>query len=110
MNMATLFQQCYLPTTWEAYSRNIYIPATGELINNNPTLTLYKQLPGFNLNYMNIMNYQLMQSLNVAQLLQGQLEKLSHKLPNYTMVNYDLSKQHIHQIDNIIHTLCFLGI
>ena len=42
---------------------------------------------------MNSMDYQLMQSLNVTQISPEQLEKLSHKLPKYTMVNYDFIKR-----------------
>ena len=37
-----------------------------------------------------------MKSLNVAQLIPEQPEKLMHKLANYTMVNYDFIKEHIH--------------
>ena len=65
-----------------------YISVTVELTNNNPALTLHKQFLGFNLTCINIMDYQLIQSLNAIQFTLEQLEKLSHKLTNYTMVNY----------------------
>ena len=44
---------------------------------------------------MNITDYWPMQSLNVTQLTSEQLEKLLNMLPKYTMVNYDLLKEHI---------------
>ena len=37
--------------------------------------------------------------IKFSQLTLEQLGKLSHKLPNYTMVNYDFLKGHIQQID-----------
>ena len=87
--MKSLFQLLYLFNACEAYSRNSLIPATVEKPNNDPTLTLHKLFLGFNLTYMNIMDYQLMQSLNITKLMPEQIEKLSDKLPNYTVVNYD---------------------
>ena len=42
-----------------------------------------------------------MQSLNVIQLTLEQLEKLSHKLPNWTTVNFEKYEDHIQQIDEI---------
>ena len=44
-----------------------------------------------------------MQSLNVIQLTTEQFEKVLHKLPNYTMVNCDLLKENIQQIDENNH-------
>ena len=79
----------YLPNACDAFSRNIYIPATMELINNNPTLILQRCFLGVNLTYMNIMDYQIMWSINITNITQDQVEKLSHKLPNYSMVKYD---------------------
>ena len=40
-----------------------------------------------------------MHSLNVIHLTLAQFEKSSHKLPNYSMVNYDLLYKQIRQID-----------
>ena len=40
-----------------------------------------------------------MWSLKVTNLTSAQLNKLSHKLPNYSMVNYDLLKDIIQQFD-----------
>ena len=40
-----------------------------------------------------------MHSLNITSLTHAQLKKLSHNLPNLSMVNYDLLKEHIQQID-----------
>ena len=68
-------------------------------MNNDPPLHLHKCFLGFNLTYMNITDYQLMQSLNAAHLTPAQPKKLSHKLPNYSMVNYDSLKEQIQQID-----------
>ena len=41
------------------------------------------------------MDHQFMQSLNVTCLTLAQ----THKLPNYSMINYDLLKEQIQQID-----------
>ena len=79
----TLLQLLHFPNACEAYSRNIYIPATVELTKNDPTITLHKQFLGSNLTYMNITNYQLLKSWNVTELTLQQHKKLSHKLPNY---------------------------
>ena len=57
MNVNTIFQLISLPNTCEAYSRNIYIPTTVELINSDPNLTLLKRFPGFNMTYINILDY-----------------------------------------------------
>ena len=43
-----------LPNTCEAYNKNIYIPATVDLTNNDQTLTLQKWFLGFTQTYMNI--------------------------------------------------------
>ena len=40
-----------------------------------------------------------MQPLNLTHLTPEQLEKLSHKLPNFTMLGYDSFKEHIQLID-----------
>ena len=40
-----------------------------------------------------------MQRLNIAELIPAQLEKLLHKLSNYTMVKYDSLKEKIQHID-----------
>ena len=40
-----------------------------------------------------------MQSLNVTKLTQEQLDQLTDKLPNYTMVNYDSLWEHIWLLD-----------
>ena len=40
-----------------------------------------------------------MQSLNVTNLTLAQIEKLSHKLPKYSMVNYCLLRKQLQQID-----------
>ena len=93
------FQLIYLPNVCEAYSRNIYMPATTESMNNDPTLILQKCFIVFDITYMYITDYELMQSLNAAHSTLVQLEKLSHKLPNYVMINYDSLKEQIQQID-----------
>ena len=93
------FYKSYLLNAYEAYSGNIHIPATIKLTNKDQTLSLHKHFLGFNLTYINVLNYLLMQSLNVTQCTPEQLEKLLHKLFNYTVVNYDLLKEHIQQID-----------
>ena len=48
---------------------------------------------------MNSTDYQFMQSLNLTRFTLEQLEQLTHKLPNYVVVNYDLLGKHIRQID-----------
>ena len=48
---------------------------------------------------MNITDYQFIQSLNVTKLTLEQLGQLAHKLPNYTMVNYDSFREHLQQLD-----------
>ena len=63
-----------------------------ELTNEDPTLALRKHFVGLDITYMNITDYWLMQSLNVTQLSLAQPERLSHKLPNYSMVDYDSLK------------------
>ena len=40
-----------------------------------------------------------MQSLNVTKLTIEQLEQLTHRLPNYTIVNYDSLRKQSQQID-----------
>ena len=99
VNIMIPFQLVFLPNTCEAYSRNIYIPATVELTKNDPNLTLHKWFLGFNLMHMHITDYQFIQSLNVTPLTPEQLKQLAHTLPNYTMVNYDSLREQIQQID-----------
>ena len=48
---------------------------------------------------MNVNDYSFMQSLNVAKQTPEQLEWLTHKLPNYTMVNYGPLREQIPHID-----------
>ena len=62
-------------------------------------MTLHQRCLGFNLTYMNITDYQFMQSLNVTKFTMKQLGQLTHKLCNYTMVNYDSSREYISQIN-----------
>ena len=104
------FQLMYLSNAYEAYSRNIYISATVELTNAHPNLTLHEHFLGFNLTYMNILYYQFMQTLNTSELIPAQLKKHSHKLPNSTMVNYDLLKEQIQHIDENYPILCLPGL
>ena len=40
-----------------------------------------------------------MQVLNISKQTLEQLEQLMHKLPNYTMVNYDSFREQVPQID-----------
>ena len=87
------FQLLYLLNVCKAYNRNIF------LLNNDPTQTLHKQFLGFNLIYINIMDYKPKQLLNATQLTLEQLKKQSHKLSNYTVVNYDSLKEYIQQTD-----------
>ena len=47
IKVKTPFQIIYLPNACEANSRNIYIPATKELTNNDATCTLHKCFLGF---------------------------------------------------------------
>ena len=68
IDIKTLFQLFYLPIACEAFSRSIYIPATIELTNSDPTIILHKCFLGFDMTYMNIIDYQLMELLNVVQL------------------------------------------
>ena len=68
----------------------MYIPTTVELISNGPTLILQKCFLGFSLSHnMTFTDYQFMQSLGVTTLTLEQLEWPAHKIPNYTMLNYD---------------------
>ena len=99
INVNTPFPLVFLPNACEDYNRNTYIPATVELTNNDPTLTLHKRFWSFNLTYMNITDHQFMQSLNVTKLTPEQLGWLAYKLPNYTMVDYDSLREQIQQID-----------
>ena len=92
------FQLIYMPTAYEASSRNIYILATIEWMNNYPTLTLNKPQLSFKQTHMNITDYLLMQSLNVTCLTPPQLEELSHTSTNYSMVKYDLLKKSISKL------------
>ena len=48
---------------------------------------------GFNLIYKIVTDYQFMWLLNVTNLTPALLEKLSHKLQNYSMVSYDMQKK-----------------
>ena len=41
VDIRTPFQLVFLPNTHEAYSMNMYIPATPELTNNDPTVTVH---------------------------------------------------------------------
>ena len=86
-----------MPSAVEAYGRSIDIPTTLDLTSNDHTLTLHKLFLRLNLTHMNIMDYQWLQSLNITQLTSEQLKKMSHKLPNYNMVNS--LKEYIKQID-----------
>ena len=88
-----------LPNACEAYSKNIYIPTTVEFTKNDPTLTLHEWFLGFNLTYVNITDYQFMQSINVTELAPEQLEWLTYELPNYTVVNSDSLREQIQQIN-----------
>ena len=63
------------------------------------TLTLHKVFLGFHLAYMSITDYQFMQSLNVTNLTPEQHQQLMPKLPNYTMINYDLLREYTQHIN-----------
>ena len=77
----------------------LFIPATVELRNNDPKLTVHKWFLDFTLTYMNLTDYCFMQSLNVTKLTPEQLEWLAHQLLNYTMVNWNSLSQQIQQVN-----------
>ena len=62
------FQLVFLPNACEVYSRNIYIPTSAVMTNNDTTLTLHRKFLGFNLACMNITDNQFMQYLNLTKL------------------------------------------
>ena len=82
-----LFELVFLLIISKAYRM---ILATVELTNDKPILTLHKWFLDINVVKRNITVCQLMQCPNVTKLTPEQFEQLLHKLPNYTIANYDL--------------------
>ena len=109
VNVKMPFPLVFITKACEAYSSNIYIPATVELTNIDQMLTLHKQFLGFNLTYMNITDYQFMPSLCVTKLISEQLVQLTHKLPNYTMVNYNSWRNKYNRLMKFILIPCLCG-
>ena len=60
---------------------------------------MHKRPLALNLTFMDIMDYKSMQSLNTTRLTLEQLEQITCKSPNYTMVNYDSIGEYRRQID-----------
>ena len=106
IDIKTAFLLLLLPKACKANRRNIYIPTTIVLTNNDPSLVLHICFLGFNLACVKITDYTPLRSLIAILLTPDHLEKVPHRLPNYTMLNYDASSK----LMKIILTLCLLGL
>ena len=83
----TPFQMIHSPNKCEASGANIYMPGTIMLTNEDPTFNLHPEFLGFIPTYVNTADYQSMHELII--------NKLAHKLPNDTRLNFDSLHEHI---------------
>jgi hypothetical protein len=88
-----------LPDGCEAYSDNLYIPANIEKTLATPVYAPQKHFVDFDNKYVPLTSYGLADRLNITQLTDEQINKLTTKLTDYTDVPIQHLKTTLQQID-----------